>query len=41
MKDMIQNSLNDALLKRKEERKSNKKSKDGNMSDGGSKDSRL
>ena len=40
MKDMIQSSVNDALVKRKEERKS-RKNKDGSMSDGGSKDSRL
>ena len=42
MKDMIQNSVNDALVKRKEERKNRKnKEKEGSLSDGGSKDSRL
>jgi hypothetical protein len=43
MKDMIQTSVNDALVKRKEERKNSrsKKEKEGSQSDGGSKDSRL
>lgn len=39
---MISSSVNDALLKRKEERKHRKnKEKEGFNSDGGSKDSRL
>ena len=38
MKDMIQNSVNDALLKRKEERKNRKKEREGFSSDGGNKE---
>jgi len=41
MKDMIQNSVNEALIKRKEERKQRKKEREGFSSDGGNKEQRL